>query len=162
MSCTVPTMTPSPSRATRTTRSPAATPRPTPRQKAWARSTASGCMKLTDAPPSTQSMRTAPSWATVSSSNVARVPISGMSPPKVADLDDEVASGLAARVGKDERPVDLHVEAVAGLQAVPVLLGGPGGDRERAGEHPDLLVELSPASVGLVGDARARRERDLD
>jgi hypothetical protein len=57
ITCTVPLKRPSPSRATSTMRSPRAIESSTPRQKAWALSRDSGDMKLTDAPPSTQSSR---------------------------------------------------------------------------------------------------------
>ncbi|MCY1362106.1 hypothetical protein D9M69_488070 [compost metagenome] len=52
---------PASSSATSSSRSPRATPSATWRQKARARSGVSGCMKLTEAPPSTQSMSTSAS-----------------------------------------------------------------------------------------------------
>src|SRR5687768_15907119 len=60
---------PSASSATSRARSPSATLCATPRQNATARPCVSGRMKLTDAPPSTQSHSTAASWSICDSSS---------------------------------------------------------------------------------------------
>src|SRR5262245_10366398 len=59
-SCTVP-QTPCASSTIMRARAPVTTPSATPRQNATARSRDSGCMKLTEAPPSTQSINTSAS-----------------------------------------------------------------------------------------------------
>src|SRR6218665_25123 len=70
-SCTVPTMPPCGSWATSSTRSLRATPSATVRQNASALSRGSGHMKLTDAPPCTQSISTSASAATLAAASPA-------------------------------------------------------------------------------------------
>ena len=117
---TVPTIAPAASSATSTTRSPRATLAATSRQNASALPRVIGSMKLTEAPPSTQSISTSHSacelaLAEASETRGRRARRACSSPrvrPRSAGDHHDVARRLARAVAERDRLVELHRQAI--------------------------------------------------
>src|SRR5580658_961393 len=151
--------------------SPRARLAPVRRQKVTALACVIGSMKLTDAPPSTQSMRT---WLKPSMSRspsvsswrmrMASVPASMAASASrgrcaLAGEHDQIAHGPARAVAKHGWLVELHGQTVILIEPVGHT---PDRQLETPLAHPDLLVDADLARCALVGHARACRQLDLD
>src|SRR5690242_3636500 len=174
MTCAVPTMRPCTSSAATTMRSPRATLAETLRQNASALARDIGSMKLTEAPPSTQSMSTSlRPWISRSPMlerhrirtafdiviSVARAWSSPWRPRALGGDEDDIARGPARAVAKRGRLVELHREAVVGGQTMRHF---PDGHLDRPLLDPDLLMNAHVARAGLVGDSGARWQQHFD
>src|SRR3954469_5709815 len=126
-----------------------------------------GCMKLTEAPPSTQSMSTSErpriSCSPIASSARTRIAQSFMSlfpaaRPLVRDHYD-VARGFARAIPEHHLVVELHGEAVVFVALVRHLAER---DFDAAFLHPDLLMDARVARAALVRHACAGGKHDVD
>src|SRR3989442_1679282 len=129
MTWTVPTIAPVASSATSTTRSPRPTLADVLRQNASALARDIGSMKLTDAPPSTQSISTSLNPWISRSPTVCSVRIrmgTGTSSPRrtrtLGGDDHEVSRGLAGAVPKRRWLVERSEEHTSELQSRPHLV----------------------------------------
>src|SRR6266850_1139443 len=166
MTWTVPTIDPVSSSAEITTRSPRATPAAAPRQNNSAFARDIGSMKLTDAPPSTQSISTSLSPSISRSPMVCRGRISialATSSPRGASVlgcqHDDISRGLARAVAERRRLVEQHRQAVVLGEAIRRTAER---DLETALQHPDLLMNAGVARAAFIRHVRACRQYDLD
>src|SRR5580704_11058605 len=70
-----------------------------------------------------------------------------------------MAGGLAAPVSEGDRPIELHREAIAGIEAMQRLADA---HLDCAFEHEDLLIDMRFAKAAVIGDPRAWGQHDLD
>ena len=146
-------MMPRSSSATSSARSPRSAAAAMPRQNCSARSSGSGSMKPTESPPSTMSISTS------ASARAPRCRETVVSRRYRHASTTRVAGLGIRRVVEGDRAIERHRQAVARVEAMPL---GARGDVDRPLEHPDLLVHQGVTRAGLVGDARTRREGDVD
>nr|GEU28257.1 hypothetical protein [Tanacetum cinerariifolium] len=143
ISCTVPTMRPASVCATSSTRSSRAAAASAPRQKASAVERGRGSMKLTDAPPSTQSTRTSDN---ASASNAAWSRASAAVTRRTVMADDAVRSAAGA-------PVCTAAGAVVGAGFC-----ARSGDAVCAGEVILSSVQPDQRPLPLLSSPRAPLE----
>src|ERR1019366_7499170 len=147
----------SPSKAPRTIRSPRPADASESRQKRSAASGASGCMKLTEPPFATVSIRISPSAPqTCGEASRGTILMSGIA--SAPGENDDIAARSGGFVGKGHLGGRAESQAIAASQRVP-LAGFD--DHETARPHPDRLANMR---VGRGGehDPLSGRQFDLD
>src|SRR5712691_8574491 len=165
---TVPTM-PVTSSATSKARAPLSTSRATRRQNASALASERGCMKLTDAPPSTQSISTSASpciWASVKLDN--RWTVYGLCSALfiwsshvvgLAHDHDGIARDLARAIVESGGAIENKGKAVTRVELVAIVtnphVNGPF-------KHPHLLMHPYFTSAGVECHPSAGRKLNLD